>query len=173
MRWFVLAFAGCSGPSGDDGKDGDTDGGVGDSSGLVWVDAEGEVVGPVAYIADSDGYSEPSYVDDDGNIWTLDPWTASVSAVAGLAVVYADAACTEAWFYGTPSPGFVAGPVSDGFYVAAPDAARVDLDEGFSDFGGPCERGGVFTTDLVSAADMLEVADPGSVGAPPLHPELR
>src|SRR4051812_10899767 len=66
MRWIavVALVAGCDGAS----PSSQLDQTSGDSAGIVWVDADGDEVPGIVQL------DQLAYVDDAGDIWTLDPW---------------------------------------------------------------------------------------------------
>jgi len=138
--------------------------------GLVWVDAEGEVVeGAVTY----DG--RPGLVDSDGNIWALDPWSGEIGAWptvntgTPLYEVYVDDRCqTAGYSISGMHPPLVVMQVADGpFVVVAPDAQPEEM----ATFGGDaCERQG--DPVVVLASDTMAVIPPSPTWTAPLHPAL-
>lgn len=142
-------------------------------SGLVWVDAEGEVVDGVVELL-----GQIAYVDDDGHFWALDPWGAGEDAFGALAefeVAYADSGCTnEVAHRNLPPPGFVMEGQSFTDYkgrwlVADPEDRKEAPLYGTS--GDGCE--GSDPEPFVLISDLEEVAPPYAWWTPPLAPVTR
>ena len=102
VAWGAWLFlAGCStqggGPQGSAGLQGPA-GAPGANGGLVWKDARGMDLGPYVLMSEAGATNPspfPAYFDGAGNIWSVDPVTASLGGpVYAAAIVYEGANCT-------------------------------------------------------------------------------
>jgi len=186
MRWIavVALVAGCDGAS----PSSQLDQTSGDSAGIVWVDADGDEVPGIVQL------DQLAYVDDAGDIWTLDPWgerpEEAFVAFTTPGILYASDDCsTDPWITNRiPAPRFVASiqlqgrragtsgtyapPNLSGPFFVVPDDAQIDSQaDAYWDGGGGCAFDGVLTGIPVN--DLDEVSRPRIDWLPPVHPEFR
>lgn len=174
MRVLALfAMGGCA-TSGDGSSDTAADPAASAGGGLVWVDADGAVVEGVVALPEG-----LSFVDLDGNFWSLDPVASSDTAFGPMTTIsdrlYADPACTDRLLWRPPPPRYVIdlGESGDNHFVVAPDdLAPSVLDTSYYNNGGSCEENQL-TEPVLRVADLYDIALPVADWAPPLHPELR
>lgn len=208
MRWWIvgMALAGCSeGTQGTDtpsrvdtgtptGEPADepTGGGVG-GAGVVWVDANGEVVEGAAEVG-----GRLRYLDEDRWWWPLDPWGSGAEAFvpSGLGdalalwgedvaeLYFTDDACTEPAIYAPDAVvgvavilldgSFIDSPVPAGFdrtiWVATGTEAERTLDPVWYSEGCVQAPGGV---PVLSGAGLERIEPPQTWWTPPLRPEIR
>lgn len=183
MRWVVLVLvAACSSGGGEEDTGGGDGDGPGDAtapvnaSGLVWVDANGDVVpGATEY------GGEPAYVDGSGYVWSLEPWTGEAGPWrgenSGPAVLYADEGCTEPAYLVSrlDQPPLVVLENNERVAFVVLPNARITLARAYTDLGsdGACEP---YSDDseedeMIRVSDTVEVTPPAVPGAPPFHPE--
>lgn len=184
MKCLALALAcGCGpatanlpeGASGSLGGDpsGDTDTDTDNPSGVVWVDADGQVVAEVVELPEG-----LAFEDEDGFYWYLDPSGEGANALlpfpeAGFVEVgYVDADCEEIRILGTIlPPRYVMRGVAQGrSFVAQDSATAEEFTSTYTASGGDCHEHFGWAQGL-TYDEVIEATIPDVYWTPPLHPE--
>ena len=148
------------GPAGERGADGAA---IAGARIVVWVDANGAVVGP-----------ESLFVDDAGVQWPLDRETGEVDLGVPLALRFGAVDCSGAPMVQVPPPrrAFTAG-TDGGVYVRPNDSLRAEVVDVHTQPNGSaaCLEAGPLA--VMPLSELRSVAAPSSPFTGPLHVEWR